>query len=109
MTHMYRTKFDYKGEKCSWCACDLSPGPQNGRCIHRAIAAPILFTLHMKIVKGLTRKGSQIIRVKTCSYLGFMELWQKMFWAVAGPHWVERSIPLPEVLGSNPVIGKNLY
>ena len=35
---------------------------------------------------------------------------QKMMsWAVVVAQLVERSLPIPEVRGSNPVIGKNLY
>ena len=30
-------------------------------------------------------------------------------WAVVVAQLVERSLPIPEVRGSNPVIGKNLY
>ena len=32
-----------------------------------------------------------------------------LIWAVVATQLVERSLPIPEVYGSNPVIGKNLY
>ena len=34
---------------------------------------------------------------------------QNIYKAVAVAHLVERSLPLPEVRGSNPVVGKNLF
>ena len=33
---------------------------------------------------------------------------EKKYWAVVVAQLVERSLPIPEVRGSNPVIGKNL-
>ena len=32
-----------------------------------------------------------------------------VYWAVVVAQLVERSLPIPEVRGSNPVIGKNLF
>ena len=42
----------------------------------------------------------------------FRSLWQQLFlqlWAVVVAQLVEQSLPKPEVRGSNPVIGKNLF
>ena len=44
-----------------------------------------------------------------------MQQWHKMLtkagsnWAVVVAQLVEQSLPIPEVRGSNPVIGKNLF
>ena len=41
----------------------------------------------------------------------FCLLWltKKLYWAVVVAELVERSLPIPQVLSSNPVIGKQLY
>ena len=43
-------------------------------------------------------KSKQIVHIKLCQ-----------FWAVVVAQLVEQSLPIPEVRGSNPVIGKKLF
>ena len=48
-----------------------------------------------------------------CVYLELSGTWSGsicwILWAVVVAQLVERSLPIPEVCGSNPVIGKNLF